>query len=146
VIAYWLHVRFGAPANVLGPAFAAIALLQAASYEASGRLANRIGLIRTMVFTHIPSNILLLLVPFSPSLPWAIGLLLARFSLSQMDVPARQAYVVSIVPPAERRRRGLHRPGARTRPGGRPNRVGCRDPECGARLALLPGGRPQARV
>ena len=102
VIAYWLHVRFGAPANVLGPAFAAIALLQAASYEASGRLANRIGLIRTMVFTHIPSNILLLLVPLAPSLPWAIGLLLARFSLSQMDVPARQAYVVSIVPPAER--------------------------------------------
>jgi MFS family permease len=102
VIAYWLHVRFGAPANVLGPAFAAIALLQAISYEVSGRLANRIGLIRTMVFTHIPSNLLLLLVPFSPSLPWAIGLLLARFSLSQMDVPARQAYVVSIVPPAER--------------------------------------------
>ena len=102
VIAYWLHVRFGAPANVLGPAFAAIALLQAASYEASGRLANRIGLIRTMVFTHIPSNILLLLVPLSPSLPWAIGLLLGRFSLSQMDVPARQAYIVSIVPPAER--------------------------------------------
>ena len=55
-----------------------------------------------MVFTHIPSNLLLLLVPFSPSLPWAIGLLLARFSLSQMDVPARQAYIVSIVPPAER--------------------------------------------
>jgi MFS family permease len=102
VIAYWLHVRFGAPANILGPAFAAIAVMQAISYEVSGRLANRIGLIRTMVFTHIPSNILLLLVPFSPSLPWAIGLLLARFSLSQMDVPARQAYVVSIVPPAER--------------------------------------------
>ncbi len=102
VIAYWLHVRFGAPANVLGPAFAAIALLQAVSYELSGRLANRIGLIRTMVFTHIPSNVLLLLVPLSPSLPWAIGMLLARFSLSQMDVPARQAYVVSIVPAAER--------------------------------------------
>src|ERR1700686_1955306 len=102
VLAYWLHVRFGAPANVLGPAFAAIALLQAISYEVSGRLANRIGLIRTMVFTHIPSNILLLLVPLSPTLPWAIGLLLARFSLSQMDVPARQAYIVSIVPPAER--------------------------------------------
>ncbi len=102
VIAYWLHVRFGAPANVLGPTLAAIALLQAVSYEISGRLANRIGLIRTMVFTHIPSNILLLLVPFSPTLTWAIGLLLARFSLSQMDVPARQAYIVSIVPPAER--------------------------------------------
>src|SRR3982074_3478904 len=102
VIAYWLHIRFGAPINILGPTFAAIALLQAASYEVSGRLANRIGLIRTMVFTHIPSNVLLLLVPLSPSLPWAIGFLLARFSLSQMDVPARQAYIVSIVPPAER--------------------------------------------
>ena len=102
VIAYWLHVRFSAGAGVLGPAFAAIALLQAASYEVSGRLANRIGLIRTMVFTHVPSNILLALVPLSPSLPWAIALLFARFSLSQMDVPARQAFVVSIVPPAER--------------------------------------------
>jgi MFS family permease len=102
VIAYWLHVRFGAGAGVLGPAFAAIALVQAASYEVAGRLANRIGLIRTMVFTHIPSNILLILIPLSPTLGWAIALLVTRFSLSQMDVPARQAYVVSIVPPAER--------------------------------------------
>jgi MFS family permease len=102
VIAYWLHVRFNAPANVLGPAFFVIALLQAASYEISGRLANRIGLIRTMVFTHIPSNLLLLLVPLSPSLGWAVALLFARFSLSQMDVPARQAYIVSIVPAQER--------------------------------------------
>ena len=102
VIAYWLHVRFGAGANFLGPAFAGIALLQAASYEVSGRLANRIGLIRTMVFTHMPSNVLLALVPFAPSLPWAIAVLYARFSLSQMDVPARQAFVVSIVPASER--------------------------------------------
>jgi len=102
VVAYWLHVRFGVGASVLGPVFAAVAILQALSYEVSGRLANRIGLINTMVFTHLPSNVLLLLVPFSPSLPWAIGILLARFTLSQMDVPARQAYVVSIVPPAER--------------------------------------------
>lgn len=102
VIAYWLHVRFGAAAGVLGPAFAAIALVQAASYEVSGRLANRIGLIRTMVFTHIPSNVMLILIPFSPTLGWAIALLVTRFSLSQMDVPARQAYVVSIVPAAER--------------------------------------------
>ena len=102
VIAYWLHVRFGAGPGVLGPAFAVIALVQAGSYEIAGRLSNRIGLIRTMVFTHVPSNILLILVPFSPSLPWALGLLIARFCLSQMDVPARQAYVVSIVPPAER--------------------------------------------
>jgi MFS family permease len=102
VVAYWLHVRFGVGASVLGPVFAAVAILQALSYEVSGRLANRIGLINTMVFTHLPSNVLLLVVPFSPSLPWAVALLLARFSLSSMDVPARQAYVVSIVPPAER--------------------------------------------
>jgi MFS family permease len=102
VIAYWLHVRFGAGAGVLGPAFAVIALVQAGSYEIAGRLSNRIGPIRTMVFTHVPSNILLILVPFSPSLRWALGLLIARFCLSQMDVPARQAYVVSIVRPEER--------------------------------------------
>ena len=102
VIAYWLHVRFAAEAELLGPVFAAVAVLQTVSYEVSGRLAGRIGLINTMVFTHLPSNVLLLLVPFSPTLPVAIGLLLARFTLSQMDVPARQAYVVSIVPAAER--------------------------------------------
>jgi MFS family permease len=102
VIAYWLHIRFGAPLDLLGPVFAGIALVQAASYEVAGRLGDRIGLINTMVFTHLPSNVLLLLVPLSPTLGVAIGLLLARFCLSQMDVPARQAYVVSIVPPAER--------------------------------------------
>ncbi len=102
VIAYWLHVRFGAGAGLLGPVFAGAAILQTLSYEASGRLSSRFGLVNTMVFTHLPSNLLLLLVPLSPSLPWAIGILLARFALSQMDVPARQAYVVSIVPPAER--------------------------------------------
>ncbi len=102
VIAYWLHVRFGADAASLGPIFAAVAILQALSYEVSGRLADRFGLVNTMVYTHLPSNVLLLMVPFSPSLPWAVGILLARFAISQMDVPARQAYVVSIVPPAER--------------------------------------------
>ena len=102
VIAYWLHVRFGATANVLGPAFAAIAIAQAASFELAPVISKRIGLVRTMVFTHLPSNILLLLVPFSPSLPIAAGLLIVRYSISQMDVPTRQAYVVSIVPPAER--------------------------------------------
>ncbi|HYM97985.1 MAG TPA: MFS transporter [Candidatus Sulfotelmatobacter sp.] len=102
VIAYWLHVRFGAETGALGPVFAAIAILQALSYEISGRLANRFGLVNTMVFSHLPSNLLLLLVPFAPSLGWAVAILLARFALSQMDVPARQAYVVSIVPPAQR--------------------------------------------
>jgi MFS family permease len=102
VIAYWLHVRFGVGIQTLGPLFSAIAVLQALSYEVSGRLGNRFGLVNTMVFTHLPSNILLLLVPFSPNLAWAVGLLMARFALSQMDVPARQAYIVSIVPPEER--------------------------------------------
>src|SRR5207253_2870172 len=95
VIAYWLHARFGAGTTFLGPTFAFIALLQSASYEVSGRLANRFGLINTMVFTHLPSNLLLLLVPFSPTLTIAVVVLFARFALSQMDVPARQAYVVS---------------------------------------------------
>lgn len=102
VIAYWLHVRFAVDVQLLGPLFAVVALLQAVSYEAAGRLGDRFGLVNTMVFTHLPSNMLLLLVPFSPNLTWAIGLLLARFALSQMDVPVRQAYVVSIVPAAER--------------------------------------------
>jgi MFS family permease len=102
VIAYWLHVRFGAGPQLLGPIFAGVAILQSISYEISGRLSGRIGLINTMVFTHLPSNVLLLFVALSPSLGWAIALLYARFLLSQMDVPARQAYIVSIVPPADR--------------------------------------------
>ncbi|HET7337987.1 MAG TPA: MFS transporter, partial [Candidatus Dormibacteraeota bacterium] len=102
VIAYWLHVRFGAGTILLGPVFAAMSVLQAGSYEIAGRLADRIGLIRTMVFTHLPSNVLLIAVAFSPTLGWAVALLLARFAISQMDVPARQAYVASIVPPSQR--------------------------------------------
>ena len=102
VIAYWLHARFGVAATTLGPVFGGIAILQSLSYEVSGRLADRFGLINTMVFTHLPSNVLLLLVPFSPNFVSAVALLLARFALSQMDVPARQAYIVSIVPPGER--------------------------------------------
>lgn len=102
VIAYWLHVRFGALPALLGPFFAAVAILQSVSYEISARMSVRIGLINTMVFTHLPSNVLLLIVAFTPTIGWAIALLLARFLLAQMDVPARQAYVVSIVPPPER--------------------------------------------
>jgi predicted MFS family arabinose efflux permease len=102
VIAYWLHVRFGVDVQLLGPLFAVVGILQAGSYEVSGRLADRFGLVNTMVFTHLPSNVLLLLVPFSPNLTSAVVLLTVRFALSQMDVPARQAYIVSIVPPSER--------------------------------------------
>lgn len=102
VIVYWLHVRFGAGSQILGPAFTLITLLQAASFEVAGRLADRIGLVRTMVFTHLPSNLLLVLVPLAPSLGWAVALLALRFSISQMDVPARQAYIVSMVPARDR--------------------------------------------
>jgi MFS family permease len=102
VIVFWLHVRFGASLDILGPAFAGLALVQAASYEAAGRLGDRFGLINTMVFTHLPSNLLLIVLPFCPTLWIALGLLLVQFSLSEMDVPTRQAYIVSIVPPSER--------------------------------------------
>lgn len=102
VIAYWLHLRFGAGIQVLGPALGAMGFVQAGSYEVASRLADRIGLVKTMVFTHLPSNVLLMLVPLSPTLTVAVAVLIVRFSISQMDVPARQAYVASIVPPAER--------------------------------------------
>jgi MFS family permease len=87
---------------VIGVVFAAIGLLQAASFLAAPAIANRVGLLPTMVFTHLPSNLLLAAVPLAPSLPVAVGLLLARTCLSQMDVPTRQAYVMALVPPAER--------------------------------------------
>src|SRR5207249_11337196 len=66
------------------------------------RLASRIGLVRTMVFTHLPSNVLLILVPLMPSLRLATLILLLRFSISQMDVPARQSYTMAVVAPEER--------------------------------------------
>src|SRR5215218_6333426 len=101
-IAYWLGVRYGAPTRVVGLVFAAAGLLQAASFLAAPAIANRVGLLPTMVFTHLPSNLLLAAIPFAPSLPVAVGLLLARTCLSQMDVPTRQAYVMALVPPSER--------------------------------------------
>jgi MFS family permease len=101
-IAYWLGIRYGAPTSVIGVVFAAVGLLQAASFLAAPLLAARVGLLRTMVFTHLPSNLLLAAVPLAPTLPIAVGLLLARTVLSQMDVPTRQAYVMALVPPAER--------------------------------------------
>jgi predicted MFS family arabinose efflux permease len=101
-IAYWLGVRYGAPTRVIGVVFAAIGVLQAASFLAAPAIAARVGLLPTMVFTHLPSNLLLAAVPLASSLPVAVGLLLARTCLSQMDVPTRQAYVMVLVPPAER--------------------------------------------
>ena len=102
LLAYWLHVRFGADPASLGVVFLGANLLAGVSALAAGRLAARFGLVNTMVFTHLPSNVLLILVPLMPSLPWAVGVLLLRFSISQMDVPTRQAYTVAVVRPDER--------------------------------------------
>ncbi len=101
-IAYVLTRRFDASPEVLGTAFFAIGLLQAASFQVAVRLTGRIGLLQTMVFTHLPSNLLLAAVAFAPNLATALALLFARFALSQMDVPARQAYVMALVTPEER--------------------------------------------
>lgn len=101
-IAYYLARRFGAGAELLGVLFFSIGILQAVSFQAAVRLSERIGLLRTMVFTHLPSNVLLAAVALAPNLVSAIVLLLGRFALSQMDVPPRQAYVVAVVTPDER--------------------------------------------
>jgi MFS family permease len=102
LIAYWFHVRFGAPPGALGAIFFAANILAGFSALAAARLAGRIGLINTMVFTHIPSNLLLIAVPFMPTLPLAVGVLLARFAISQMDVPTRQSYTMAVVDSDER--------------------------------------------
>ncbi len=102
ILAYWFFIKFGIDFAQISYIFAAAGALTALSYLAASRIANRIGLVNTMVFTHIPSNVLLMLVPVAPTLPLAVGLLLARMSLSQMDVPTRQSYIVAIVRPEER--------------------------------------------
>jgi MFS family permease len=102
IVAYWFHVRFGIQPSVLGATFFGANLLAGISALLAARLAARFGLINTMVFTHIPSNILLILVPMMPNLPLAIVVLLARFSISQMDVPTRQSYTMAVVRPDER--------------------------------------------
>jgi MFS family permease len=102
LMAFWFHVRFGVEPAVLGVIFFAANLLAAVSSLSASRIAARIGLVNTMVFTHLPSNVLLILVPVMPTLPLAVLVLLLRFSLSQMDVPTRQSYVIAVVEPDER--------------------------------------------
>jgi predicted MFS family arabinose efflux permease len=102
LVAYWFHVRFGIEAGVIGSIFFGANVLAGISALLAGRIAKWIGLVRTMVFTHIPSNVLLILVPLMPNLPLAIAVLLARFSISQMDVPTRQSYTMGVVAPDER--------------------------------------------
>ncbi len=102
MVAYWFNIKFGVQPAVLGSIFFGANILAGISALSAAWIAKRIGLINTMVFTHIPSNILLILVPFMPTLPLAITVLLLRFSISQMDVPTRQSYTMAVVSPDER--------------------------------------------
>jgi len=100
--AYWFYLRFGVDPRTLGAIFFGANVLAGMSALLASRLAARFGLVRTMVFTHLPSNLLLILVPLMPNLPLAILVLFARFSISQMDVPTRQSYTMAVVAPEER--------------------------------------------
>jgi MFS family permease len=102
ILAYWFYTRFNVEPAILGSIFFGANVLAGISALSAAWVASKIGLIRTMVFTHIPSNILLILVPLMPNLPLAILLLLLRFSISQMDVPTRQSYTMAVVAPDER--------------------------------------------
>jgi MFS family permease len=102
IMAYWFHLRFGIDEGVLGSIFFGANILAGISALLAARIAARVGLINTMVFTHLPSNLLLCLVPLMPDLPLAIGVLLLRSSISQMDVPTRQSYTMAVVAPDER--------------------------------------------
>ena len=102
LIAYWFHLRWGANEVQLGLILLFGNLFAGASALMAAKIAKRFGLVNTMVWSHIPSNVLLILVPLMPSMGWSIAMLLLRFCLSQMDVPTRQAYVMSVVQPEER--------------------------------------------
>ena len=100
--AYWFHLRYGVDAGTLGAIFFWANIFAGISALLASRLAARFGLIKTMVGTHLPSNVLLIMVPLMPTLPLAVLVLLIRFSISQMDVPTRQSYVMAVVSPDER--------------------------------------------
>lgn len=102
IVAYWFHLRFGVDVAALGAIFFTANTLAGFSAPVAARLAARFGLVETMVFTHIPSNLLLCLVPLMPDARLATGVLLARFAISQMDVPTRQSYTMAVVDPDER--------------------------------------------
>ncbi len=101
-VAYWFHRRFGSDPALLGKLFFGANALAGLSALSAAWVARRIGLVRTMVFTHLPSNVLLFVVPLMPTLPLAMAVLLLRFSISQMDVPTRQSYTMAVVEPGER--------------------------------------------
>jgi MFS family permease len=102
LMAYWFHLQFGAEPAALGAIFFGANLAAAVSSLSAARVASRFGLINTMVFSHIPANVLLIAMPFMPNLTLAVAVLLLRSTLSQMDVPTRQSFVMSVVDPDER--------------------------------------------
>ncbi len=102
LLAYWLHLRFGADAVVLGRLFFGVHLLAGLSALVAARIAARFGLINTMVFTHMPANLFLLLTPLMPTFPLAMTVILLRYCVAQMDVPTRHSYLMAIVAPDER--------------------------------------------
>lgn len=102
LVAYWFYLRYGVDAKALGSIFFGANFLAALSFLLAAPIARRIGLLNTMVSTHLLSNILLLLVPFMPNLELTVGVFLARHLLSQLDVPTRQSYTIAIVDPDER--------------------------------------------
>ena len=102
LVAYWFFRRFGVGEHDLGLVFFAVHILNACSHLGAAWLARRIGLVNTMVFTHLPSSLFLMAVPFAPSFKWAVLLFLCREALVEMDVPTRQSYVAAIVRPTER--------------------------------------------
>jgi MFS family permease len=102
IVSFWFYTKFGADLSTLSYIFTIAGILTAISYLLADKIASKIGLVSTMVYTHIPSNILLILVAFAPSLPLAIAFYFARMSLSQMDVPTRQSYLMAVVNENER--------------------------------------------
>jgi len=112
IVAYWFYLRYQLDLKVLGGIFFGTNMLAALSFLAAPAIARRIGLLNTMVFTHLPSNFLLLLVPLMPNVQLAVAVLLLRHLLSQMDVPTRQSYTMAVVDPGERAAAaGIHQQG-----------------------------------
>jgi predicted MFS family arabinose efflux permease len=101
-LAFWFSMRWDLPPATLGVVLSAANVLGGVSGIVAGYLVKRIGAVKTMVFTHLPSNLLLILIPLMPSQGTAVGMTLLRFCMSQMDVPARQAFVTSVVESDER--------------------------------------------
>jgi MFS family permease len=102
IVSFWFFTRFGADLTTLSYIFSISGVLTAFSFMAAAKIADKIGLINTMVFTHIPANVLIIAVAFAPTLPIAVALYLLRMALSQMDVPTRQSYIVAVVREDER--------------------------------------------